>query len=1105
MPLDFNTSFSNLYTRNGLIKLDEAFLNYIKSCDEDLFCSLIEARKETAHSSGSSQHWTSKSRKKELVLGEKTAFPSESSQCAILKSRKYSTLTSQMTDSQLIIDLAYLLNEFIAKLFNVEKEIEEFKKKHNDFAVIYKCKRLFVQRYALKKYADTTNIDIDHVTSELNHFLTLPTTEKKFAEQVMNWFEDRENHKDEIELAAQYAVWRVKNKQSTLFSIYKKIDHENLIPFSKKEVDKVEVLYSNKIKRRYGFDLTSEKASLDKALDNAHYCIFCHKQNKDSCSKGLLETPVSFWRVMQESKKKEESTSVPSTRMTGEYTQMSEGCIKSPLNNYNTFKRSPLELELHGCPLEQKISEMNLVKSEGYDIASLAIVMIDNPLCAATGHRICNDCMNSCIYQKQEPVNVPMIETRILDDVLSLPYGFEIYSLLSRWNPLNFQRPLPKENTGKNVLVVGLGPAGFNLAHHLLNDGHNVIAIDGLKIEPLTDDFQLIKDFKHEKLSERIASGFGGVAEYGITSRWDKNYLKIIRLLLERRENFAIYGGIRFCSTVTVDDAFNLGFDHIALALGSGKPRMIKIKNILARGVRIASDFLMSLQLTGVLKFNSVANLQIRMPIVVIGAGLTAIDTATEALAYYPIQAEKFLLRYEVLVDKYGKDYVEKDWTEEEHEIADEFISHAQLIRKEKELAKKGNREARISELMQSLGGVKVVYRKELKDSPSYRLNSEEVKNALSEGIHFIENLEPVEIVTDKYSHTESIKLINTKSREIKCIKARSILIAAGTEPNTVIATEDKKHFKLSNGYFTHLNSLGEEVDPIFSPKMQNKDRILVYKQGDRTISFFGDLHPSYRGSVVKAMASAKNGYPIISQLLSRVNTATVIPISSPTTLALNTGISALHTQLYECCDIRVTFTTKDVIPVPKYTAVRTPWLKSNLHQKECHPSASFLSSQRVALRSSKIDYKQAHHTTFSVKLPKNWISVPRAGMTPVQRANEEFFNRIKEQFTAKVVKVQYLTDKVVEVVIKAPLAAKNFQPGQFFRLQNFETNSRKINNTTFAMEGIAVTGTEVDKKKGLISTIVLEIGGSTNLCRYLREDEQIILMGPTGKPTEVY
>ena len=36
--------------------------------------------------------------------------------------------------------------------------------------------------------------------------------------------------------------------------------------------------------------------------------------------------------------------------------------------------------------------------------------------------------------------------------------------------------------------MVGLGPAGFTLAHHLMNDGHAVVGIDGLKIEPLPED-----------------------------------------------------------------------------------------------------------------------------------------------------------------------------------------------------------------------------------------------------------------------------------------------------------------------------------------------------------------------------------------------------------------------------------------------------------------------------------------------------------------------------------------------------------------------------------------------------------------------------------------
>ena len=151
-------------------------------------------------------------------------------------------------------------------------------------------------------------------------------------------------------------------------------------------------------------------------------------------------------------------------------------------------------MTLAGCPLEEKISEMNIVKARGNSVGALAIVAVDNPMCAATGHRICNDCMKACIYQKQEPVDIPQIETRTLKDVLALPWGFEIYGLLTRWNPLDLRRPLPKPASGYKVLVVGLGPAGFTLAHHLMNDGHTVVAIDGLKIEPLPPEMSGVSD-----------------------------------------------------------------------------------------------------------------------------------------------------------------------------------------------------------------------------------------------------------------------------------------------------------------------------------------------------------------------------------------------------------------------------------------------------------------------------------------------------------------------------------------------------------------------------------------------------------------------------------
>jgi hypothetical protein len=52
-------------------------------------------------------------------------------------------------------------------------------------------------------------------------------------------------------------------------------------------------------------------------------------------------------------------------------------------------------------------------------------------------------------------------------------------------------------------------------------------------------------------------------------------------------------------------------------------------------------------------------------------------------------------------------------------------------------------------------------------------------------------------------------------------------------------------------------------------------------------------------------------------------------------------------------------------------------------------------------------------------------------------------------------------------------------------------------------MEGLALTGAWVDRKRGLLSTIVLEMGGSSDLCVLLKPGEPVVLMGPTGTPTE--
>ena len=316
--------------------------------------------------------------------------------------------------------------------------------------------------------------------------------------------------------------------------------------------------------------------NLTGALDQAHYCIKCHNQGKDSCSTGLKEK---------------------------------DGDVQGDASSAITLAGLPARRE----DLRDEPGEAG----RAIPIGALAIVTIDNPMVAGTGHRICNDCMKACVFQKQDPVDIPQVETRTLKDVLELPWGFEIYSLLTRWNPLNFARPVPRAATGYKVLVVGLGPAGFTLSHHLMNDGHTVAAVDGLKIEPLPEEisgvtplgervpFRPIRDVNEFiRIARRPRDGGlrrrGGVRHHGsLEQEFPEDHPAAAGA---RATNSACSAACASAARLTVDDAFELGFDHVALCAGAGRPTVIPMKNGLARGVRQASDFLMALQLTGAAK-----------------------------------------------------------------------------------------------------------------------------------------------------------------------------------------------------------------------------------------------------------------------------------------------------------------------------------------------------------------------------------------------------------------------------------------------------------------------------------------------------------------------
>src|SRR5262249_37529995 len=130
-------------------------------------------------------------------------------------------------------------------------------------------------------------------------------------------------------------------------------------------------------------------------------------------------------------------------------------------------------------------------------------------------------------------------------------------------------------------------------------------------------------------------------------------------------------------------------------------------------------------------------------------------------------------------------------------------------------------------------------------------------------------------------------------------------------------------------------------------------------------------------------------------------------------------------------------------------------------------------------------------------------VSRMLARLRPAAPSPQELRTRLDDELRARVHEIIRLTPKILEIVVRAPMAARAFKPGQFYRLQNYETLSRNADGTRLAKEGLALTGASVDRERGLLSTIVLEMGGSSDLCAQLAPGEPVVLMGPTGHPTE--
>jgi len=370
LTLAYGLTFADLYTRDGALALDRAFDGALAAADAALAERYRAAR----------------------------ANPDA---------------LERRAESDLLIAVAPHLEDFLAGLFGIGDEVRALEARHHALAPLFAVKRQFVQRRAMNAFKpdEAATFDGPALRASLEAIEGASFAgregELAFANAVTAWQKDAVLHAAALDLATRYAAWaahtaagRDAHRGGVLFRAPRKLDMMRLVPVEavqQGEVTAWRLDARHPPRRREGFALTDAGTDFTGGLGEAHYCIWCHEQGKDSCARGLPE-------------KKPADAGAPA----------------------NPYKKTVFGVPLAGCPLEEKISEFQKLRADGWPLGALAVMCVDNPMVAATGHRICNDCMKSCIYQKQDPVDIPQSETRILKDVLELPWGFEVYSLLTR-------------------------------------------------------------------------------------------------------------------------------------------------------------------------------------------------------------------------------------------------------------------------------------------------------------------------------------------------------------------------------------------------------------------------------------------------------------------------------------------------------------------------------------------------------------------------------------------------------------------------------------------------------------------------------------------------
>ncbi len=198
-----------------------------------------------------------------------------------------------------------------------------------------------------------------------------------------------------------------------------------------------------------------------------------------------------------------------------------------------------------GCPLHNLIPEWNDLMYRGLEKEALKRLLQTAPFPEFTG-RVCPAlCEKACNLADDGVTN--------RDNELYLAErGFANGWIVPR---------MPRERTGKRIVVVGSGPSGLAAADLLNQMGHSVTV--------------------YEK-----ADRPGGLLMYGIPN------MKLPKEIILRRVRLMEEEGITFRTGTKADPAEMDGCDAVLLCGGARKPRALNVQNADARGVLFAVDYL---------------------------------------------------------------------------------------------------------------------------------------------------------------------------------------------------------------------------------------------------------------------------------------------------------------------------------------------------------------------------------------------------------------------------------------------------------------------------------------------------------------------------------